>query len=153
MTLLYADFVAGFPEFSDTAKYPVATFNFWAAQADLNVNQRRAARQLTLALCLYVAHAVAMAAKAKADAAVGKTVGEVTGALTSKSVDKVAASYNPTTTIEGAGPYNATLYGQRFYQMMSGLNTAMYVPGPGAVRAGRFGPGFGIRFGGGGSWG
>lgn len=147
-TLLYATFIAGFPEFADTTKYPVATFNFWAPQADVNAGwqSRMQPSQVTLAQCLYVAHNLALAAKAAADAAAGKTVGEVTGALTSKSIDKVAASYNPTSTIEGAGPYNLTIYGQRFYQMLQGLNTAMYVPGPGAARA-RYGAGvYGARY-------
>lgn len=145
MTLLYADFIAGFPEFSDTTKYPSSQFNFWAAQADVNVAPRRfQPAQLTLALCLFVAHNMALGAKAAADASVGKTVGEVTGSLSSKSIDKVSASYSPTTTIDGAGPWNATLYGQRFYQLLQGVNTAMYVPGPGSYR-GRYNVGYGSR--------
>lgn len=146
MTLQYATFIAGFPEFSDTGRFPVSQFDFWAAQADTNVNQRRAGANLTLAQCLFVAHNLCLAAKAAAAAAVGQIPGQVTGAQSSKSIDKVSVGYTPTTTIEGAGPYNATLYGQQFYQLMKGLNTAMYVPGPGAARAaGRY-PAYGYPY-------
>lgn len=153
MTLAYADFIAGFPEFTNTAQYPQAQFNFWLPMAYDNLNGRRfrtaaplggTLTQLDLAACLFIAHNLALSAKATRDAAFGKVVGEVTGALTAKSVDKVAASYNPTTTIEGAGPWNATLYGQRLYQMMQGVSTAMYVPGP--RRALGFGSQFGRRW-------
>ena len=142
MTLLYATFIGGFPEFTDSVKYPVTTFDFWALQADDNCGwaRRMTPGQQILAQCLYVAHNVALARKAAVDATVGAIPGQVTGAMTSKSIDKVSAAYSPTTTIEGAGPWNLTTYGQRFYQMMRGINTAMYVPGPGSYR-GRYGYG------------
>lgn len=142
-TLLYADFIAGFPEFTDQTFFPVATFNFWALQADDNTGwtRRMTPGQQMLAKCLYVAHNVALARRDVVMSAMGNAPGQVTGALASKSVDKVAASYSATTTIDNAGPWNATLYGQRFYQMMRGINTAMYVPGP--SRRGGYGYGYG----------
>jgi hypothetical protein len=145
MTLAYSDFIAGFPEFTDSTKYPVATFNFWAAQANDNVGwaRRMTLGQQTLAQCLFVAHNVALAAKAAAEAAIGAIPGQVTGALTSKSIDKVSTGYNPTSTIEGAGPWNLTTYGQRYYQMLQGINTAVYVPGRGSYRGNPYGGPFG----------
>lgn len=145
-TLLYSQFIAGFSEFADTTRFPVATFNFWALQADDNTgwSRRMTPGQQVLAKCLYVAHNIALAARDAAAVAAGGLPGQVTGALSSKAVDKVSASYSPTTTIENAGPWNATLYGQRFYQMMRGINTAMYVPGP--SRRGGYGYGSGRGF-------
>lgn len=145
-TLIYSQFLAGFPEFTNTAIFPEATFDFWALQADDNTGwtRRMTAGQKVLAQCLYVAHNVALAGRDALVAAAGGVPGQVTGALSSKAVDKVSASYSPTSTIENAGPYNLTTYGQRFYQMMRGINTAMYVPGP--SRRGGYGYGSGRGF-------
>lgn len=153
MTIVYADFITAFPEFTSTAIYPTATINFWIPMAYDNLSQRRfkttippggSISQLDLAACLFVAHNVVLEAREARSAAAGQINGVVTGPTASKSVDKVSISYTDGATIDGAGPYNGTTYGIRLYQMFKAVAAGgLYVPGPG--RANRGYGGFGYR--------
>lgn len=132
MTVAYTDFIAAFPEFSDTVKYPQSQINFWLAQGYQQLNAKRFGGQLDLAVMLYTAHNVVMGARAAASADSGAVVGEATGVVSSKSIDKVSVSYDTTSVADArAGQWNATSYGQRLWQLMKAYGTGpqYFVPG------------------------
>lgn len=120
MAVTYSDFVTAFPEFSDATVYPQAQFDFWEAQAYLQLNAGRFGASLDLAVMLFVAHNLVLSAQAKKSAQSGGGVVTTSSSLVaSKAVDKVSVAYDTTTTtIAGAGLWNATVYGQRLYAMI-----------------------------------
>lgn len=131
MAVTYNDFVAAFPEFSNETVYPQSQFNFWQAQAYLQLNAARFGASLDLAVMLFVAHNLVLSAQAKKSAASGGGVVSTSSSLVaSKAVDKVNVSYDTTTTtIAGAGLWNATVYGQRLYQMIRTFGAGLlYIP-------------------------
>ncbi len=131
MAVTYNDFVAAFPEFSDATVYPQSQFDFWAAQAYLQLNAARFGASLDLAVMLFVAHNLVLSAQAKKSATSGGGVVSTSSSLVaSKAIDKVSVSYDTTTTmIAGAGLWNATVHGQRLYAMIRAFGAGLlYVP-------------------------
>lgn len=138
MAATYAGFVTAFPEFSNATTYPQTQIEFWLSSAYSRLNAARFGDQLDLAAMLYAAHYVALAAKQARAASVGQVVGAQAGMLTSKAVGGVSAGYSDNTSIQGAGIWNATTYGQQLYQMMRVAGAGpTYFPG----RQRYFGPG------------
>lgn len=138
MAVTYSDFVAAFPEFVNGTTYPQTQIEFWLTSAYSRLNAGRFGAQLDLAAMLYAAHYVSLAAKQAKAASRGQVVGAQAGMLTSKSVGGVSAGYSDNTSIQGAGIWNATTYGQQLYQMMRVASAGPnYFPGPRRY----FGPG------------
>lgn len=129
--MTYADFIAFFPEFNNTTRYPQPVVEEWIPVAYDNLNVARFKRQIRLAVMLFVAHNIVLQARDAQTNANGGIVGQASGPINSKSVDKVSAAYSADlTAIEGAGPWNYTTYGQRLYKMMQSFNSGpIYVPG------------------------
>lgn len=122
--------VAVFPEFQDTATYPDAAVTFWLDQAGFALTQAVFGQQLDLATMLWVAHNLVLSR-------MGTTGGGV-GALapaTSKSVGGASKSMDPSLILsEGAGIWNGSLYGVRFYNLIRALATGpRYRPSPRAA--------------------
>lgn len=110
-----ATFKTIFPEFSATAD-PTITFFITVGEGLLNAE--RWDDQLDYGLALFTAHHVAIANKDYTASVAGAAPGAVQGVVTSKSVDKVSVSYDGTLgSYEGAGFWNQTNYGVRFYQL------------------------------------
>lgn len=110
-----ATFKTIFPEFTTTAD---ATITFFITVGVGLLSEERWSDQLEYGLALFTAHHVAVANKDSAAAAAGAEPGAVQGVVTSKSVDKVSVSYDGTLgSYEGAGFWNQTNYGVRFYQL------------------------------------
>jgi len=110
-----ATFKTIFPEFSATAD---ATITFFITVGNGLLNVERLDTSLEYGLALFTAHHVAIANKDSAAATAGAIPGTVGGVVTSKSVDKVSVSYDGTLgSYEGAGFWNQTNYGVRFYQL------------------------------------
>ena len=108
-------FKTTFPEFSTTAD---ATVTFFIGLAGQLLNVDRWADMLDYGTGLFVAHHLAIARNDQATAASGGTPGQAKGVVTSKSVDKVSVSYDGGLgAYEGAGFWNQTNYGIRFYQL------------------------------------
>jgi hypothetical protein len=119
MTIAYADFIAALPEFSNSTTYPETAVNFWINIAYQQINPCRFGQNLDLAATYYVAHFMVLEARDAAAAATGKVVGEATGPVNSKSLDKASIGYDTTAAAsKGAGQWNLTTYGQRLYAMM-----------------------------------
>lgn len=110
---------ADFPEFSDETAYPDGMLTSWIAVALNLVNTARWGALATMGQELCTAHYLVIAARDQAAAAANGLPGQATGLLNAKSVGDVSASYDTTTaSFADAGFWNATSYGQRFYQML-----------------------------------
>lgn len=107
-----------FPEFADATAFPGPTVDFYLGLGVKLLNADRWAETLDYGLELFTAHHLAIAARDQQAAAVGGVGGEIKGALASKSVDKVSASYNNGAALNpDAGFWNLTSYGLRFWQL------------------------------------
>lgn len=123
-----AEFRADFPEFSCTTAYPDSQVNFWLSLAGTMLNPQRWADLLNYGTALFVAHHLAMGYRDQMAAQAGGVPGTVNGPQSSKSVDKVSASYDTgAMTFENGGFWNATMYGIRL------LTLARYV-GAGGIQ-------------------
>ena len=112
-------FRSDFPEFANEVSYPDSSvLMFLNLAAVLLANQCRWASLLTIGTELVTAHYLVLQARDLAAAAAGGVPGTPTGLQTAKSVGDVSVSYDYSrTTMEGAGFWNLTTYGQRFWQM------------------------------------
>lgn len=138
----YAEFTAMFPEFASTTSYPEVQVQSWLdLSPDFLSTTRFREPQKSLATMLWVAHNLVLGRNNQDSAAVGGVPGEAIGNTTSKSVDKVSISYGDRTTIDRAGVWNLTSYGQRLYQLMRAVGTFVYAPGPRRT-FNRYGPGY-----------
>ncbi len=139
-TFTVENFRVQFPAFSDPNQYPDEQVNFWIDQA-LNfgpLNFLRSGQFYDRGLRFWVAHNLILERSA-GNAALGGGVAIGSGVPSSKSVNGVSVSYDVEFGSEnGAGQYNLTTYGQRFYQilMMAGGAATISVPSgypPGTV--------------------
>lgn len=113
------DLVTAFPEFQDTNRYPVSQIDYWLGIADAQVSKDRFGTSRDLAVMLFIAHNIVLSARNAATATTGGAVGTPLAVASSKSVGGASISYDTTlTAIPGAGIWNATSYGQRYYQML-----------------------------------
>ncbi|HAT1514534.1 TPA: DUF4054 domain-containing protein [Morganella morganii] len=110
-------FRADFPEFSDTSRYPDSIISFYLGLADTALDQDKHGDQFIYLSELFTAHYVELRGKALAVASVSGAVNSSGGGvLSSKSVDKVSASYDTSGIVNpDAGFWNDTGYGREFY--------------------------------------
>ncbi|WP_416778677.1 DUF4054 domain-containing protein [Xenorhabdus budapestensis] len=110
-------FRTDFPEFTNPARYSDATIQFYLGQADILLDQDKHGDQFVYLTELFTAHHVELRGKAIASAAVRGSVNSANGGvLSSKSVDKISASYDTSGVINpDAGFWNNTAYGREFY--------------------------------------
>lgn len=126
MSLTPATFKQGYPEFLCNDDFPPSLVQYWLDFAYSMLNAARWGRQLDIAAALYCAHNLAIEAKAQKEAGAGGVPGGSVGVLNSKSVDKVSAGYDTSSsTEEKGGNWNLTVYGTRFYRL-----TKMFGAGP-----------------------
>jgi hypothetical protein len=112
-------FRSHFPEFSDETTYPdtQVQFNLDISSASLNAN--RWGSMLQAGVELFTAHMLALSRYAAVGAAGGGVPGMASGPKSSKSVSKVSVGYDVNiTAVEGGGPWNYTIYGQRFFWLL-----------------------------------
>lgn len=116
MTVTVASFIQDFPEFSDASRFPIATINFY-----LNLAQDVTASWADFAdygAQLYIAHNLVLESRAMQVSAFGGQPGTLEPIITGKSVGGVSKTgeLGPI-TIDGAGQWNSTNYGVRFYML------------------------------------
>lgn len=108
MTVTAAQLRADFPAFADTDKFPDAQVNFWLSFALSMLPESRWAAMLDHGVELMTAHQLTLAARG----------GSTAAPQTSKSVDKVAVSYDTSAvTLDNGGHWNGTSYGIQFLQL------------------------------------
>lgn len=104
-----------FPEFASTS---TVTIDFFLSVGNGLLSVDRWGEQLDYGLGLFVAHHLAIADVDSRAAAAGAPPGVGGGVTTAKSVDKVSVTYDGSLgTYEGAGFWNRTTYGIRFFQL------------------------------------
>ncbi len=112
-------FRANYPEFADVTKYPESQVNFYLTLGGKLLRPIRWGSLLDTGIELFTAHNVALEAVAQRGASAGQVPGLSTGAVASKSIDKVSVSYDTNAGIvTNAGHWNLTIYGTRFLQLM-----------------------------------
>lgn len=112
-----ATFQASLPEFANTALYPDPAIEFWLGIAALFVGPRYA-QFGDYAVTMFTAHNLVLSQQAVRQAAAGG-VALTSGPLSGKSIKDLSMTFNSTATvIDGAGPFNLTTYGQRYWQLM-----------------------------------
>lgn len=119
-SITIAQFRSALPMFADSGKYPDPDVQFWLDVADAQLLPRaeRWANLLTLGMQMFVAHYITVDALMMAEGNMGGPMGIRSGAIASESGDKVSVSYDLTgTTEEGAGQWNQTVWGKRFWQL------------------------------------
>ncbi|MBN3822347.1 DUF4054 domain-containing protein [Burkholderia sp. Ac-20384] len=111
-------FRQAFDEFSDSTKFPDSLVQFWLTVAVSLVNPSRWMELTDIGIGLVTAHHVALATRDINTAAVGGVPGQVTGPQSSKSVDKVSASYDTSAVAVKDGDFwNGTMYGVRYLSL------------------------------------
>lgn len=139
MTISIAQFRADYPEFSSTTQYPNSQVTYWLNLAYSVLNAGRWGRQLDIGAALFTAHNIVIEARAQTEALQGALPGQMTGPVSSKSVDKVSVSYDTASGIEaGAGHWNLTIYGARFAKLIR-----LFGAGPLQIGVGSVPPGSG----------
>lgn len=116
-------FRTDFPEFASTSTYPDSTVNLWLGVAQTTLPTDRWGTLIDLGTELFIAHHLVIGARNVKASANGGAPGATSGALASKSVDKVTMSYDTANgTIEGGDFWNSTSYGIQFlrYARMMG---------------------------------
>jgi hypothetical protein len=121
MTVTVALFRQVFREFRDIQIYDDGLVNFWvnlatnATNGPALLNPDRWGNMLDLGVMLFTAHHLALGQMDQQTAGVGGVPGQLKGPVTSKTVDKISASYEATrVTFEDAPFWNQTSYGIRF---------------------------------------
>jgi len=112
-------FRSNYPEFSSTDRFPNSGVQYWLDTAYSFLNASRWGKQLDIGVSLYVAHNLSLEARAQAEAANGGVPGGQVGPVSSKSIDKVSVGYDTGAGTEtGAGHWNSTIYGTRFFRLV-----------------------------------
>ena len=142
-----AQMVVDIPAFADATTFPQPMLQYWLTNAYALLSAQRWGSLLDLGAEMFAAHECLLEARIMAEMANGEIAGTTTGAISSKSVDKVSVAFDTSNSTEkGAGYYNTTVYGMRFWKLMrrvgagpihlggSGfenpLNSAFAWPGP-----------------------
>lgn len=114
-----ADFRQAFPAFASVVDYPDESVAQYLLEATIRLNASRFGDLLNTVIGLYAAHHLAAEFADKRNAARGAAPGQQSGALTSKSVGGISASYAGESVIEqGAGFWNQTQFGRRLYRLL-----------------------------------
>lgn len=118
MSVTAADFRTHFPEFTDATLYPNGLVSYWLSVAEKLVNADRWGTLTDTGIELLAAHNIVLERKAAAASETGAVPGEASGGVASKSIDSVSVSYDTSSSAEeGAGNYNLTTYGQRYWHL------------------------------------
>jgi Protein of unknown function (DUF4054) len=112
-------FRANFPEFANTTVYPDSMLTFWATLAEAMLPVRVWNTIWPLAVNLYVAHELVLAAQNVSTSSVGGSPGQSGGIANSKTVGSASIGYDSVTPSEkDAGFWNLTNYGRQLYRLM-----------------------------------
>lgn len=118
MAITPTDFRTAFPEFSDAVVFPDGQISFWLGNAANLVSESRWGDVYPLGVQLFTAHNLVLATRRKKSTTGDGLPGVSAGILSSKSVDKVSASYDTTSgTVANGGAWNLTDYGVQYLQL------------------------------------
>lgn len=113
-------FRTDFPQFADETKYPTPMIQARLSMADVLMSESRFGEDVfPYVVELFVAHYMSLYAVDMRGVSTGGAGGKNTGVMTSKSIDKVSASYDVSVTLNpDAGFWNNTRYGSEFWEYL-----------------------------------
>jgi hypothetical protein len=122
-----AQYRALFPAFADSATYSDTTVQMWLDMGGCMVNCGWGCMQ-AFGQGLWAAHEMW---KLGPNSLTAKGGNGLDGIVANKSVGPVSVGYDTSLTkVEGAGPYNDTIYGQQYYQLALAFGLGPYQFGP-----------------------
>ena len=117
-TVSNKQFRADFAAFADTTVYLNSTLTYWLCVSQQLNNPNAWKTLLVTGIELLAAHFMVLETQAMRTALNGGIPGLATGPIQSKAVDRVNIAYAVQMAQEdGAGSYNATIYGQRWWHL------------------------------------
>jgi hypothetical protein len=125
-----AEFRQTFPEFDDSSVYLDEIVEPWLIVATQLLNPERWGAMYNVGIALFTAHELVLGQQAALTASRGGVPGLGVGVQTSKSINGVSVSYNPSlSALEDGGDWNLTTYGMRFlrFARMFGSGGVMIV--------------------------
>ena len=120
------------PAFADPGQYSGSAITYWLGVGMARFNPLVWGTNLNEGLLYFIAHNLALVA-------LGSKSGGLNGSgiVSSKSVGPASISYdNNIGMIDGAGPYNLTIYGRQFYQLSQMVGAGGLQVSPGAYSGG-----------------
>lgn len=134
MAVTSAQFRVTFPVFADATVYPTPTIDFWLGLAYQLLDPGRWGTLIDYGAQLFAAHNLAID-YASTNGGQGSAPGQITGPITSASVDKVSYSRDSSSAMDPKnGHWNLTTYGLRYIRLVKMM-------GAGPVQVGApFGP-------------
>jgi hypothetical protein len=137
MAVTVQQFRTAFPEFGNAVKYPDAQVQFYLDLAQGNEAGLqgfigpRWGTKAPYGAQLFVAHNLSIEGEAQKLAAKGQNPGQVLGPIASGSVDKVSYTRSLQDILNpGAGHWNMTVYGMRYWQLMRMVGAGPVQVGP-----------------------
>lgn len=134
MTVTVTNLRTNFPEFKDPLVYADPEVQFWLGLALTLLDAGRWGASIDYGQQLFVAHNLALGFTSRGQAASGQQPGQVVGALSSASVDKVSYSRDSGSAMDPSnGHWNLTTFGLRFIQLSRMMGAGpVYVGAPSA---------------------
>jgi len=123
VTVTVTSFRNDFPEFSNSGVYPDSIVTFWLNAGTQLFDPKVWSTFLDIAVELFIAHNLVQEQQSTNSANNSGVPGINSGPLSSKSVDKVSASYDAgIASMQGWGNFNLTTYGTRlaFFANLAG---------------------------------
>ena len=120
MTITPASFRVAYPEFVDISQYPDVQLTLWISRLPLMMNVGRWDSLADIGGELLIAHIITSQARDVKTAAVGGAPGQTSGPIASKGVGPASVSFDVgAATLPGAGDFNTTKYGVRYYGLLN----------------------------------
>lgn len=127
-------FRKAFPAFMDPSCYPGHEVDYWRKLGEKLISRERWGDLFSDGLFLFVAHNLTLEFNSKRAAAKGQAPGQVVGATTSASVDKVSYSRDAASAmLPGAGHWNLSIYGLRYKQLVAMVGAGPVQVSPNAM--------------------
>lgn len=132
-----------FPVFASTTTYPDTEIQFWIDLAAKLHSVERWGDLYDYGVSLFVAHNLSLEFSSTAAAAAGQAPGQVVGALSSASVDKVSYSRDSSSAMDPKnGHWNLTTYGLRWVRLMRMIGAGPLQVGVPSPQEGQMSNGF-----------
>lgn len=119
MTVTVATFRATFPPFASDTTYTDPSVQFWLDLSAKLLDAERWGDLYDYGQQLFIAHNLTLEFSSNANASAGQRPGQVEGAVTSASVDKVSYGRDAASImLPDAGHWNLSTYGIRYKQLV-----------------------------------
>lgn len=127
MAMDIPQFRLDFPEFESAVVYPDSMITLWSTLGEKLTSVDVFGDVYSMAVQLFTAHSIVIAAKNVRESSVGANVGAEAGAISSKTVGSRSVSYDSASSSQAnAGYFNQTIYGRQYYSLVQLFGTGCY---------------------------